>query len=430
MNLRSYGIVTAAYWGETVTDGALHMLVLLHFYTLGFTPFQVATLFVLYEACGILTNLLGGWIAARFGLKLTLYSGLVLQIVSLLALSLLDPGWPAWLSVVYAVAVQGLAGIAKDLTKMSSKSAIKLVVPENAEGALFRWVAILTGSKNAMKGIGFFLGGLLLATLGFKGGLLLLAACLGCILALVLAALPAEMGRTKAKAPLKGLFSKSPEINLLSAARFFLFGARDIWFVVGIPVFLYDVAGWHYMQVATFLAAWVIGYGLVQAAAPGLVRRTATGLAAEVRAARLWALVLAVIPLALALVLAAALPWDVLVTAAKPQGPVPSVLDPGLLLVVGLGLFGVAFALNSSLHSFLILAYSTAERVTLDVGFYYMANAGGRLVGCLLSGLTYQAYGVIGCLGASTLFLVASWLIATFLPKDRASGQALAAAQR
>jgi MFS family permease len=419
--------VTAAYWGGTVTDGALHMLVLLHFYTLGFTPFQVATLFVLYEFFGIVTNLVGGWIAARFGLKLTLYGGLILQILALLALSLLDPAWPVWLSVLYAVAVQGVAGIAKDLTKMSSKSAIKLVVPEHAEGALFKWVAILTGSKNAMKGIGFFMGGLLLATVGFTAGLLLLAAGLAAILGLVLVALPPDLGRARSKPPFKGIFAKSLEINLLSGARFFLFGARDIWFVVGIPVFLYDAAGWSFIQVSTFLAAWVIGYGIVQAAAPKLIRRTAGNLSAEVRAARLLALVLALVPFTMALILAVTLPWEIVTTVARPTGEVAALVDPGLLVTVGLSVFGIVFALNSSLHSFLILAYSTAEKVALDVGFYYMANAGGRLAGCLLSGLAYQFYGVIGCLAASTLFLLAGWLITTALPTDRGSGAMLAA---
>jgi MFS family permease len=430
MNRRSYGIVTAAYWGETITDGALHMLVLLHFYTLGFTPFQVATLFVLYEFCGIVTNLIGGWIAVRFGLKLTLYSGLILQILALLALARLDPAWPVWLSVLYAVAVQGVAGVAKDLTKMSSKSAIKLVVPENGEGALFKWVAILTGSKNAMKGIGFFVGGLLLATVGFTSGLLLLAACLAVVLVLVLAALPPDLGRVKSKAPFKGILAKSSEINLLSAARFFLFGARDIWFAVGVPVFLYDAAGWSFTQVATFLAVWVIGYGVVQAAAPKLVRQTAGSLAAEVRVARVLALVLAMVPFALAVVLAAILPWEIVTTVAKPVGEVSALADPGMIVAVGLGIFGIVFALNSSLHSFLILAYSKAEQVALDVGFYYMANAGGRLAGCLLSGLTYQFYGVIGCLAGSTSFLLASWLITITLPRDQVSGSATTVLQR
>ncbi|MFP4125648.1 MAG: organoarsenical effux MFS transporter ArsJ [Alphaproteobacteria bacterium] len=416
MNVRAYGIVTGAYWGQTITDGALHMLVLLHFYTLGFTPFQIAFLFVLYELMGVITNLLGGWIAARFGLTTTLYAGLVTQIAALLALAALDPDWPLVWSVAYATLIQGLAGVAKDLTKMSSKSAIKLVVPEGEKGGLFKWVALLTGSKNAMKGAGFFVGGLLLATLGFVGGLFLLAAGLAVILALTVLTLPRGMGRAKAKTPITRLLAKAPAINRLSVARVFLFGARDIWFVVGVPIFLYEVAGWTFLEVSTFLALWVIGYGAVQAAAPRLIERSTDGLAAEVKAARAWALALAATPALVALGLTAILPLELLITHGGEAASEPGVIGPGAVIVLGLGLFGAVFAVNSSLHSYLILAYSKAEDVAMDVGFYYMANAAGRLVGCLLSGWSYQVFGVAGCLGLSTAFLLASWAAALTLP--------------
>ena len=419
MNLKAYGIVTGAYWGQTITDGALHMLVLLHFYTLGFTPFQIAFLFVLYELMGVITNLLGGWIAARFGLTTTLYAGLVTQIAALVALAALDPAWPLVWSVVYATAIQGLAGVAKDLTKMSSKSAIKLVVPEDQKGGLFKWVAILTGSKNAMKGAGFFVGGLLLATLGFGGGLFLLAACLAVILVLTVATLPRGMGRAKAKTPLTRILAKAPAINTLSAARVFLFGARDIWFVVGVPIFLYEVAGWSFLQVSTFLALWVIGYGAVQAGAPRLIESSTDGLASEVRAARGWALGLAATPALVALGLAAILPFELLTTHGAEAAGEWGLIGPGAVIIAGLGLFGAVFAVNSSLHSYLILAYSKAEDVTMDVGFYYMANAAGRLVGCLLSGWSYQVLGVVGCLGLSTVFLLVSWGFALALPVSR-----------
>ena len=416
MNKRAYCIVTAAYWGQTITDGALHMLVLLHFYTLGFTPFQIALLFVLYELMGVLTNLLGGWIAARFGLNATLYAGLGLQVLALSLLAALDPAWPLFWSVIYASSVKGLAGIAKDLTKMSAKSAIKLIVKEDGKGALFKWVALLTGSKNAMKGAGFFLGGLLLATIGFRAGLLLLAACLVVILAATLVTLPKGMGRAKAKPPMSALLAKSAAINRLSVARFFLFGARDIWFVVAVPIFLYEVAGWNFVQVSTFLALWVIGYGLVQAIAPRLIKRTTGGLEGEVRAARFWVLGLAVLPLALILALAQVVPWPLLVDhTATLAAPIPAA---GLVIAIGLGLFGSVFAVNSSLHSFLILAYAKAEDVAMDVGFYYMANAAGRLVGCLLSGLVYQLAGVVGALSAAAAFLLMAWLVSLLLPRQ------------
>ncbi len=423
MNVRSYALVTGAYWGQTITDGALRMLVLLHFHTLGFTPFQIALVFVLYEFMGVATNLMAGWIAARFGLQSTLYAGLTVQVAALVALAFLQPHWPMALAVAYAVVVQGAAGVAKDLTKMSAKSAVKLLVPPGQTGGLFKWVAILTGSKNAMKGVGFFIGGVLLATLGFAGGLFLLAGVLAAILVLTALTLPSGMGRAKTKPTLGSLLAKSTAINRLAAARVFLFGARDVWFVVGVPIFLYDVAGWSFVQVATFLALWVIGYGAVQAAAPRLVASSTDGLASEVKALRFWALLLAATPLVVAFGLALAVPFDRLVG----HGGAPLAGDwIGPVVVGGLGLFGVAFALNSSLHSYLILAYAKAEDVTTDVGFYYMANAGGRLVGCLLSGLAYQTGGILGCLMVSAAFLLVAWAVSLLLPAGDRSPEAVA----
>ena len=411
---RDYAAVTAAYWTFTLSDGALRMLVLLHFHTLGFTPFQLAFLFLLYESCGVVTNLLGGWIGARTGVKATLCAGIALQILALLALSGLDERWASWLSIAYVVAAQGLSGIAKDLTKMSAKSAVKLVAPEGAHGALFKWVALLTGSKNALKGAGFFLGGLLLGTLGFVAALWTLAAGLALALAFAAAMLPGTLGRAREKEKFSRIFSRTPEINLLSTARFFLFGARDVWFVVGVPIFLYETLGWTFAQVGTFLAVWVVGYGAVQAAAPGFVRRSADGRSAEIRAARLWAFALALVPVAIALVLS----LEGRVGAAWPT--------PGWTIVVGLGIFGFVFAVNSSVHSYLILAYAESDKVALDVGFYYMANAGGRLVGTLLSGLTYQFWGLTGCLSTASAMVALSWSIALALPA--AAGDANSAA--
>ena len=402
--LRNYSVVTAAYWTFTLSDGALRMLVLLHFYTLGFTPFQLAGLFLLYEFFGVVTNLLGGWVGSRIGIKITLCGGLALQVVALLMLSGLDERWVMWLSIAYVVAAQGLSGIAKDLTKMSSKSAIKLVVPEDAHGTLFKWVALLTGSKNALKGVGFFLGGLLLGSLGFVAALWAMAAVLALAFVSTAVMLPSGLGQAKEKEKFSRIFSKTPEINLLSAARFFLFGARDVWFVVGVPVFLYGTLNWTFAEVGAFLAAWVIGYGAVQAAAPGFVPRSADGRTAETRAARLWAFILGLIPVAIVL----ALSLDGRLDLAW--------LTPGWTIIVGLGVFGFVFAVNSSVHSYLILAYTEADKVALNVGFYYMANAGGRLIGTLLSGLTYQVAGIAGCLLAASAMVVTSWLITLALP--------------
>ena len=400
VDIRNYAVVTASYWGFTLTDGALRMLVLLHFHTLGYTPLQLAFLFLLYEFFGVVTNLLGGWIGSRIGLKITLYSGIALQIFALWMLSRLDPGWERSLSVAYVVAAQGLSGIAKDLTKMSSKSAIKLVVPEDAHSALFRWVALLTGSKNALKGAGFFLGAFLLATLGFVHALWAMVGGLAIILIAAFALLPHDLGKAKAKVKFSRIFSKSRAINLLSAARFFLFGARDIWFVVGVPIFLYETLGWSFMQVGGFLAAWVIGYGLVQAAAPSVVRRSADGQSSETRTAQVLAFLLAAVPIGIAVAMEAG-------------------LSPGVSVVGGLALFGVVFAVNSSVHSYLILAFTDSDKVALNVGFYYMANAGGRLFGCLLSGLSYQLWGLTGCLLTASAFLLAAGAITVVLAGER-----------
>ena len=393
---RNYAIVTAAYWGFTLTDGALRMLVLLHFFRLGYSPFTLALLFLLYEAAGIGANLIGGWLAVRFGIARMLAVGLATQILGFLLLSVMSPHWGAALSVAWVVLAQGICGVAKDLTKTASKSAIKLTAGE-ASGRLFRWVAFFTGSKNAMKGVGFFLGGLLLQALGFQGALWAMAGMLGLVLVAVVLSLPPLMGKAKASKTAKELFAKNRGVNLLAGARVFLFGARDVWFVVGLPVYLY-AAGWSFAMVGAFLAAWTIGYGVVQAAAPAVIRRSTDGLSAELRAAQAWSLGLAAIPAALAvLVLGDAWRPDIIVTA-------------------GLCLFGFAFAVNSSLHSYLVLAYAGSEKAAEDVGFYYAANAAGRFAGTLLSGLLYAWAGLAACLWGAAVMLCLCWLLTLALP--------------
>jgi hypothetical protein len=405
--LSAYIAVTAAYWAFMLTDGALRMLVLLHFNALGFSPVQLAYLFLLYEVAGIVTNLSAGWIAARFGLTATLYAGLGIQVAALLALTQLDPGWSVTASVVFVMAVQGASGVAKDLAKMSSKSAVKLLAPASGDG-LFRWVALLTGSKNAVKGLGFLLGAGLLATLGFLGAVLGMAAVLAAILLAVGIAMPPGLPRGRKGAKFAEVFSKSANVNWLSAARVTLFGARDVWFVVGLPVYFTAVLSdgspegnrTAFFLIGGFMALWIILYGAVQASAPRLLRAAARPQAALVRDARLWAAGLALIPAGLTL---AAL------TAPGPSAGLTATLIAGLLA------FGAVFAVNSALHSYLILAFTRAERVTMDVGFYYMANAAGRLLGTLLSGLTYQAGGLPLMLATATLLLVTSALTATRL---------------
>ena len=393
---RMYAIVTAAYWGFTLSDGALRMLVLLHFYRLGHSPFTLAFLFLLYEAMGVLANLIGGWLATRYGIARMLAVGLATQISGFLLLSALSPAWTVAMSVAWVVAAQGICGVAKDLTKTASKSAIKLTAGE-ASGQLFKWVAFFTGSKNAMKGVGFFLGGLLLQALGFRHALWAMAALLTLVFIGVVSCVPRLMGKSKASKSARELFAKNRGINLLAAARVALFGARDVWFVVGVPVFLYS-AGWTFTMVGGFLALWTIGYGAVQAAAPALVRRSEDGLTAEVPAARLWSALLALVPGVLA----------GLVLAQVPQ------LE--WVVVAGLGVFGFAFAVNSSIHSYLVLAYAGSEKAAEDVGFYYAANAMGRFFGTLMSGLLYQSGGLAWSLAGSAALLLGCWLITLALP--------------
>lgn len=392
-DVRQYLLVTGNYWAFTLTDGALRMLVVLHFHQLGYSPLQVAMLFLFYEIFGVITNLVGGWLGARLGLNRTMNLGLAMQVVALSML--LVPS--AVLAVPWVMAAQALSGIAKDLNKMSAKGSIKLLVPGERQGTLYRWVAALTGSKNALKGIGFFLGGALLSVVGFKASVAAMAFSLALVWLSSLALLKRDLGKAKHTPRFRDLLSKSRAINLLSAARLFLFGARDMWFVVALPVFLAQSLGWDFWQVGGFLAAWVIGYGLVQSLAPYVTGRRG-GEVPDGRAAFGWATLLAIIPATMAGLLAREYPAE-------------------LVLVFGLMVFGVLFAINSSLHSYLIVSYASEDGVSLDVGFYYMANALGRLLGTVLSGWVFQQAGLGACLAISAVFVALAALISLALPR-------------
>ena len=395
--VRQYLLVTANYWAFTLTDGALRMLVVLHFHGLGYSPLQVASLFLFYEAFGVVTNLLGGWLGARIGLNRTMHLGLALQVGALAMLAV--P--PEWLAVAWVMAAQALSGIAKDLNKMSAKSSIKLLVPASRQGTLYRWVAALTGSKNALKGIGFFLGGALLGAVGFRASVAAMALALVVVWIASLATLRRDFGRASARPKFRTLLAKGRAINLLSAARLFLFAARDVWFVIALPVFLAQALGWDFWQVGGFLAAWVIGYGIVQSLAPLVTGRSAVqvpGTGAVVG----WATVLALVPAGIAAAI------------VQPDWPVQPVL------LGGLALFGVLFAINSSLHSYLIVRYAAEDGVSLDVGFYYMANALGRLLGTLLSGWVFQWGGLVPCLWISAALLLAAAAVSLALPPHAA----------
>lgn len=385
--VKQYLVVTGNYWAFTLTDGALRMLVVLHFHQLGYAPLQIAALFLFYEIFGVITNLVGGYLGARIGLNSTMNIGLGLQVIALLMLAVPT----VMLTPLWVMGAQALSGIAKDLNKMSAKSTIKLLVPGDQQGQLFKWVALLTGSKNALKGVGFFLGGALLALLGFVGAVVAMAAVLGVIWIASLLLLKKDLGKAKQKPKFRELFSKSRAINILSAARLFLFGARDVWFVVALPVFLSSQLGWNFWWVGGFLAAWIIGYGIVQSFAPLLINRGKDRVPGGLHAF-VWALILTGIPAAIAVGFNSSL-------------PIETVLIGGLLV------FGAVFAINSSLHSYLIVNYAKSDGVSLDVGFYYMANALGRLVGTLLSGWIYQTEGLVACLWVSSAFIGLAALI-------------------
>ncbi|MFT6387614.1 MAG: MFS family permease [Cellvibrionaceae bacterium] len=393
--IRQYIIVTGNYWAFTLTDGALRMLVVLYFYQLGYAPLDIALLFLFYEFFGVVTNLVGGWLGARIGLNKTMNSGLILQVIALSLL--LVP--TELLTVAWVMFAQALSGIAKDLNKMSAKSAVKALVPDNKQNTLYKWVAILTGSKNTLKGVGFFIGGLLLTWLDFKGAVGTMAIALTLVWLFSIFNLKKELGKATNKPKFTHIFSKSRNINILSAARLFLFGARDIWFVVALPVYLSSNLHWPHWQVGSFLALWIIGYGIVQTIAPRITNSASQ--TPDGRSAARWAMALCLIPTVIALGL-------MLNT------------NPNITLIAGLLLFGILFAINSSLHSYLIVSYADREGASLDIGFYYMANAMGRLIGTLLSGWVFQAYGLSACLFISTLFIMFAMMISYGLPKHKA----------
>ncbi|MCG9695508.1 organoarsenical effux MFS transporter ArsJ [Shewanella sp. Isolate11] len=399
--IKQYLIVTGNYWAFTLTDGALRMLVVLHFHQLGYSPLSIAMLFIFYEFFGVVTNLVGGYLGARLGLNRTMNIGLGLQVVALGML--LFPS--AWLTVAWVMAAQAVSGIAKDLNKMSAKSSVKMLVAKGEEGRLYKYIAMLTGSKNALKGAGFFLGGALLALLGFQGAIALMAGLLCLVWLLSIIKLKQDLGKAKNKPKFSEMFSKSRAINILSAARMCLFSARDVWFVVALPVYLASQFGWDHTAVGGFLALWVIGYGAVQSIAPSLTGKKA-GKVPDGRSALFWAGLLTLIPAVIALMMQY-FNGDSTTGAASAEAT----------LLIGLLLFGVVFAVNSSLHSYLIVSYASDDGVSLDVGFYYMANALGRLLGTILSGWVYQVYGLIACLWISAALLGLTVVISIWLPR-------------
>ncbi len=390
---KSFLIIALSYLGFSLTDGAIRMLVVLYFHELGFSPFQIASLFIFYEIAGIVTNFIGGWLGSMIGLNITLIAGMLLQVGSMSLLTVDN----TLLTVPYIMLMQGFSGVAKDLVKMSSKSSLKVLNTDGSESRLFRCVSLLTGSKNALKGVGFLLGGIFLTQFGFQFSMGIMAGTLFALTLFSIGSLPKNLGVSKSKSSFKRLFSKSKAINVLSLARFFLFGSRDIWFVIGLPVFLQVGLKWSYSSVGSFLASWVIGYGIAQALVPKCIQGDKLARTVGNRSVAFWTGILTLFPASIAL--------------SMGKG-----LNDNLIIITGLLCYGLVFAVNSIIHSYLVLACSDEESVSTDVGFYYMANAGGRLVGTLMSGWVFQNYGFLHCLWWSAGFLMLASLISLRLP--------------
>ena len=391
-NLKNFLIITNTYLFFSLTDGAIRMIVLLHFFHLGFSPLSLAFLFLLYELVGVITNLVGGWFASFYGIKRMFTFGVLLQIFGLFFLSFYSPSWEIYSSIIWVMIAQGISGIAKDISKTSSKSAIK-IVSGDGKGILFKWVSWFTGLKNASKGLGFFVGSLLIEIIGFQYSLYILIFFLSICL-FFLFFLDSEIGVLKTSKNLKQFFSKSKNINILSIARLFLFGSRDMWFVVGLPLFLYS-AGWSFWHVGSFLAFWIIGYGFCQSSIPFLITRSTDGLTLEISSAKFWVFMLTIIQLVLLILINLNVQY----------------ISPEKILIFGLLIYGGVFSINSALHSYLILAYSRNSSVAEDVGFYYSSNALGRFFGTFLSGYLYQTVGISGCIGGSFIFILISFFV-------------------
>ena len=382
---RGYLLVTLCYWAFTLSDGALRMLVLMHLHAQGQTAWALALILLPYEVAGVATNLLGGYLNARVGMKATLTLGLALQVAACIMLA----SDPANMSVLFVAASQCLSGVAKDMAKTSAKSYVKALRTPGDSAGLFRWVAWMTGSKNAMKGAGFFVGGALLSCAGFRAtnyGIAALLALFTCAAAWTLPRVPGRRGVT-----IGSVLTHDARMWWLSVARMFLFGSRDAWFAVALPLFLIR-SGWPQPAVGGALAAWVILYGAIQSATPRLTgARTAS-------AGTRWALT-----------------WTSLLLAPLATGALalPSSARPVLLATLTLVAYGAVFAVTSSLHSWLVVALHDDDRNAERVGFYYAANAAGRVLGTLASGLFFSgactsAEGLAWCMHASCLSAAAA----------------------
>ncbi|CAM9245362.1 unnamed protein product [Scytosiphon promiscuus] len=423
--MRNLYTAAMSYNGYTVTDGALRLIVLLHAADLGFNAIEIAFMFSAYEVAGVFTNLFGGVAGSKYGLRCTLLTSLTLQIACLAALTQTEPilgdlkeatpGSTRYLeATIYITAWQALAGVAKDLMKLTGKATPKLVTKEGAEGRLFQLVAWLTGMKNALKGFGSFLGALLVAQIGYVDSLWILVGICGIFVPVGIFGMDRGLGVSPGKnIDWKSLFSKGRNVNVLSAARFFLFGSRDVWFEIGLPLFLRVELGWKRELVGLILAGYIVIYGNLQAASTKLYKNAdGTSRQPTGAAAYKWAAYCSLAPLITG------------IATYFTHKVAESDLATALVLITGVVAFAAMFAVNSSVHSYLIVSYSNKDKVAMDLGFYYMANAMGRLVGVLVGGFLYHYtsddFGLSMCLIVACPFLVAAAAIAYRLPDPSA----------
>lgn len=412
--LKPFIVISTAYLLFTTTDGAVRMIVLLHAYQLGFTAMETAAMFSLYELAGVATNLAAGFAGSRWGLRATLLTGLLTQLVGICALFGVQSAWARpgerWKGLVYITLAQMLCGVAKDLTKLGGKTVTKLVTPEEKQSSLFRLVSLITGWKNSMKGLGYFLGAACLLQ-SYQFALAVQLGLIGLALPPAFLWLTPELGRARKKdVSLRELLRPAPNVARLSLARAFLFGSRDLWFEVPLPFFLRDAAqglGWERPATGAALACFIIVYGQVQSFTPGAVLSPLRQEPANKQVQVLWNALLTLCPAGLA---AAFLGSD-----SAFRGPQRE--NRTATLLCGLAAFCLVFAVNSSIHSYLVVRYAGSDKVASEVGFYYMSNAVGRFVGTLASGAIYEyaspskvlALGY--CFLASTAFSAASTLL-------------------
>lgn len=421
--MRAFASVSLCYLLFTTTDGALRMVVLFYAFTLGFSAWDVALMFSLYELAGIATNLLAGVAGARWGIKSTLLVGLGVQLAGISMLfgfniAWTDPG-ARWKALAWVAVANGVGGIAKDLVKLGGKTVSKLVTPDEKQSRLFAVVAWLTGMKNSMKGVGYFVGAASLSvSLEFALGLNLALICIAIPIALF--GLPRDVGKARSRnLSLRAILIPARNVQRLSFARAFLFGSRDLWFEVVLPFYLRDVArglGWSRFAAGAFLAAFIIIYGQIQTATPRYVLSPLCQEPANKLVQTLWNSVLTAVPLVLAVLFTS--------SDAFREHRVPEMTGAICAL---LACFCIVFAVNSSIHSYLIVRYSAGDKVAADIGFYYMSNAAGRFVGTLVSGALYEwsagadkTRAMGWCFVASTAFCAASALLTTRIDDQQA----------